>query len=79
MIKRLRLAFLDLRAQVRLFFAEVQHDGAVRAVHDAHEELDRAVGMARATKAALVVASVDAKHAALHVRRQRERAAMGLR
>ena len=78
-MKRLILAFLDLRAQWALWLAEIHHDGALRAVHDAREEIDRALGMARATKAGLLLAQVDAKHAAMHVRRHRERLAMGLR
>lgn len=78
-MKRIILGFLDLRAQVRLWLAEIAHDAAVRTVHEAREELDRAIGMAKATRAGLAVAQVDAKHAAMHVRRHRERCAMGLR
>lgn len=78
MIKRIVLCFLDLRAQVRLFSAEVRHDSAIRTVHEAREEMERSVGMAKATLAGLRIAQVDAKHAALHVRRHRERMAMGL-
>lgn len=78
-MKRIILGFVDLRMQVRLWLAEIRHDGAVRMVHDAHQELDRAIGMAKATQVGLAVAKVDAKHAAMHVRRHRERLAMGLR
>lgn len=78
-MKRIILAFLDLRAQLRLFVAEVHHDSALQAVHDARVEMERSVGMAKATAAGLAVARVDAKHAAMHVRRHRERCAMGLR
>lgn len=78
-MKRIILGFLDLRAQIRLWLAEIAHDSALGAVHDARQEMDRALGMPRATKAGLAVASVNAKHAAMHVRRHRERCAMGLR
>lgn len=77
-MKRIILGFLDLRAQVALFIAEIHHDSAVRALHDAQVELERATGMSRYTLGQLRIAQVDAKHAAMHVRRQRQRAAVGL-
>ena len=78
-MRRLILAYLDLRAQVRLFLAEIHHDAALGAVHDARVEVDRSVSFAKATLVGLKVVQVDARHAAMHVRRHRERAAMGLR
>lgn len=78
-MKRLLLAYADLRAQVILFFAEVHHHSASRIVHEAREELDRAVEVARFTKRGLLSARTDAELAEMQVRRQRQRAAMGLR
>jgi len=78
-MRRLVLAYLDLRAVGALWLAEIRHHAAVCAEHDAHQELDRSSGFARATQVGLQVAQVNARHAALHVRRHRERAAMGLR
>ncbi len=78
MIKRIVLAYLDLRAVVNLWLAEIRHDGAVRTANDAEKELARALGYAEATEVGLSVAQVNARHAAMHVRRHRERMAMGL-
>lgn len=78
-MKRFVLAYLDLRAQVRLFFAEIQHDGALRTAHDARVEVDRAVSFAKATRIGLDKARGEARLAAALVRRHRERCAMGLR
>lgn len=73
------LAVQDLVAQVWLFMAEVQHDSAIQCVHAARQEIERSVALAKHTKGRLVVARENARVAALHVRRWRERSAMGLR
>ena len=79
MIKRIVLAIADLRAQVRLFFAEVNHHGAKRIVREARQELERAVDLAKHTRQQLLAAQTDAELAAMQVRRQQQRRAMGLR
>lgn len=79
MIKRLRFAWLDLRAQVRLFWAEVHHDGAVRALHDAHKEAHRAMEFEQVTRVNLSRAQQAASDAVRDVRRHQQRRAVGLR
>ncbi len=78
-MKRIALAYLDLRAQIRLWLAEIRHDSALKIVHDAHQEMERSIGMAKATKVGLERARDEAATAARNVRRNRERMAMGLR
>ena len=78
-MKRIVLAYLDLRAQLRLWLAEISHDSALKIVHDAREEMDRSVDFARATQVGLKRAQDDATDAARNVRRHNERTAMGLR
>lgn len=78
-MKRIVLAYLDLRAQVRLWLAEIRHDSALKIADDARGELERANGMARATDVGLKRAQEEALTAARNVRRNNERCAMGLR
>ncbi len=78
-MKRIVLAYLDLRAQLRLWLAEIRHDSALKIVHDARLEMDRSVGFAKATQVGLQRAQDEATVAARNVRRNRERMAMGLR
>lgn len=78
-MKRLKLALLDLRAVVRLFFAEMRHAEALRMARDARAEVERLESFCRHTKAGLHLARYEAGNAALLVRRERERAAVGLR
>lgn len=66
-------------AQVKLFFAEIHHDSALRTVHNARVELERATAMAKHTKGELRARQEDAVLAGKHVRRWRERMAVGLR
>jgi hypothetical protein len=79
MIKRLVLAFCDLRAQVRLAFAEIRADDAIRIRAEAVVELQRASDMVAYTDAGLRLARADADAAIRDVRRHYQRAAVGLR
>lgn len=79
MIKRFVLGFLDLLAQVRLFFARIRHEDAVVIIGEAKEEYLRAVEVCHHAGIALRKAEVDAHMAAAKVRRHRQRVAVGLR
>lgn len=79
MLKKIRLAIGDLRAQVRLFFAEAQHYSAKRIVTESREELDRSLEVFKHARQQLLAARTDAELAEMQVRRQRQRAAVGLR
>lgn len=78
-MRRFILGYLDLRAQLVLFLAQVRAEDAARVVADAHVEMDRALKVLRHCSGALVRADEDAKLAAMQVRRYRQRAAVGLR
>jgi len=79
MIKRLVLAVQDFRAQVRLFFAQVRHEDAVKIITEAKEEYLRAVEVRHHAGIVLRQAEADAQMAAAKVRRHRQRVAVGLR
>ena len=79
MIKRLVLAVQDLRAQARLLLAMARHDDAVRVLHEARDEVDRAGHLVVATGEDLDRRKSDADLAAAKVRRHRQRVDVGLR
>ena len=78
-MKRVILGWRDLVAVVRLYFAETAHAEALRMQRDARLEIERLESFCRHTKAGLHIARFNAQQAALLVRRERERAAVGLR
>jgi hypothetical protein len=78
-MNRFVLAFLDLRAQWRLFFAEVRYQNAVRVLAEAGAEQERALLSRDSFGRDVQSASEDARVAALKVRRQQLRSAAGLR
>jgi len=78
-MNRFVLAFLDLRAQWRLFLAEVRYHNAVQALADAAVEHERALRCRDSFGRDVLSASEDARVAALKVRRQQLRSAAGLR
>jgi len=79
MIKRVVLALRDLRAQVRLAFAEMRADDAIRIRAEAVVELQRASEMMAISDACLRLARADSEAAIRDVRRHYQRAAVGLR
>ena len=79
MIKRLVLALRDLRAQMRVVFAEMRADDALRIRAEAVVELQRASDMVYISDACLRLARADADAAVRDVRRFHQRAAVGLR
>lgn len=44
---------------IKLFQAEIQHDGAVKIIHEAREEYERAIAMAKHTRKGLLAAQED--------------------
>jgi len=78
-MKRLILGWRDLVAVARLYFAESAHAEALRMQRDAKAEVERLESFCRHTKAGLHIRRFEAQQAALLVRRERERAAVGLR
>lgn len=79
MLKRIKFGLAVLRAQMRLFLAEIHHYSARRIVSESREEMERAVELMKFTRQRLLAAKSDADLAQMQVRRHSQRRAMGLR
>lgn len=77
-MKRHWLRLADRFHTIRLFLAEIEHDNSLRTIHQAREELDRAIYFAKHTQGKLETARANARMAGFEVSREERHRALGI-
>lgn len=77
-MKRTYLNLMHRWMTIKLFAAQIEHDNAVRIIHEARLEIDRAIGLAKQTRLKVESAEAAERMAGYEIMRHDRHRALGI-